>query len=230
MATAAIWTVALLLILGEFNVSLGPLIAGAGIAGIALGFGAQSVVRDFLAGVFIMLEDQMAVGDIVDLGDAVGTVEDVSLRATTVRDVNGVVWHVPNGEIQRVANKSQNWSRALLDITVAYDTDLRRAQQVIKEAADALAADAEWKDRIVGEPEVWGIQDLAADAVVIRLVIQTAAAEQYAIERELRLRIKEAFDEAGIDIPFPQRTVWIRDLSPEPRYGADGSPGDQPGT
>ena len=223
LASTAIWTVAALLILGELNVSLGPLVAGAGIAGVALGFGAQSMVKDFLNGIFILTEDQMGVGDIVDLGDAVGTVETVTLRATTVRDVNGTVWHVPNGEILRVGNKSQHWSRALLDLTVAYDTDLREAQRIVKEVADDLAADEEWRDRVVGEPEVWGIQDLAADAVVIRLVIQTVAAEQYAIERDLRLRIKEAFDDAGIDIPFAQRTVWIRDL--DPPLGGTPDPG-----
>src|SRR6185369_16289116 len=138
----AIWTVAAFMVLGEFGINLGPLIAGAGIIGVAIGFGSQSLVKDFLAGIFILVEDQYGVGDTVDLGEAVGVVEVVSLRTTRLRSVDGTVWHVPNGEIGRVGNKSQHWSRALLDVQVAYTTDITEARSVIKGVADQV-----WEDQ-----------------------------------------------------------------------------------
>ena len=209
VASAVICTIAGFLVLGEFGLNLAPLLAGAGILGIALGFGAQSLVRDFLSGLFILVEDQFGVGDIVDLDQqTVGTVEAVSLRTTRLRSVDGTVWHVPNGDIRRVGNKSQHWSRALLDVEVAYDTDIDHAKAVIQRVADAL-----WQERddILEEPEVWGVERLAANAVVIRLVVKTRPADQYAVSRELRQRLKEAFDVEGIEIPFPQQVVWHRD-------------------
>ena len=159
----------------------------------------------------MLVEDQFGVGDVVDLGEVTGTVEKVTLRVTTLRDVNGAVWHVPNSEVRRVVNKSQLWSRAVLDIDVAYDTDLRRAEGIIQRVADELWRDTDFDGGdIIDPPEVWGIERLGADGVTIRLVVKTDPAEQWAIARELRLRIKEALDEAGIEIPFPQRTVWVR--------------------
>lgn len=211
LVTAVIWTVASLMVLGQLGISLAPVLAGAGVLGIMLGFGAQSIVADFLAGIFMLLEDQFGVGDVVNVGEVTGTVEKVSLRVTTIRDVNGTVWHVPNSEIHRVGNLSQLWSRAVLDVEVAYDTDLRRAEGVIQRVADDLWHDAEFTaGDILEPPEVWGIQNLGADGIAIRLVVKTDPAEQWVVGRELRLRIKEAFDEAGIEIPFPQRTVWLR--------------------
>jgi len=211
VTTFGIWTVAFFMMLGELGINIAPLIAGAGIAGIALGFGAQTIVRDFLAGLFMIVEDQYGVGDIVNVGEFSGTVEKVSLRTTTLREVTGTLWHVPNGEIKRVGNLSQLWSRALLDIEVAYDTDLRLAEGVIQRVANEMWRDPEWGgDELMEEPEVWGIQSLGSSGIAIRLVIKTEPATQWAVERELRLRIKEAFDEAGIEIPFPQRTVWLR--------------------
>jgi small conductance mechanosensitive channel len=221
-----VWTVALLTCLGELGINLAPLLAGAGIAGIAIGFGAQTLVRDFLSGLFMMLEDQFGVGDVIDVGEASGTVEGVSLRTTRVRDVEGVVWHVPNGEITRVGNKSQQWSRALLDIAVAYDTDLSTALRVIKETADELSRDPEWSPVILSEPEVWGVEDLAASSMVIRLVVQTRPLEQWRVARELRARIKGAFDATGIEIPFPQQTVTYRSSSPPPPPPGAGPEGD----
>lgn len=211
LATAIIWCVVLLLVLGQVGISLAPLLAGAGVAGLVLGLGAQSVVADFLAGMFMLIEDQFGVGDVIDTGEVTGTVEEVSLRVTTLRDVNGTVWHIPNSEIHRVANMSQLWSRAVLDIEVAYETDIRRAEGVIQRVADELWQDPEFQaGDIIDAPEVWGVQNLGADGVAIRLVVKTDPAEQWAVARELRLRIKEALDEAGIEIPFPQRTVWVR--------------------
>ena len=210
LATATIYTIAFLTILGEFDISLGPLLAGAGIAGVALGFGAQSMVKDFLAGFFMVVEDQFGVGDVIDVGEATGTVEKLTLRATRLRSVDGTVWHVPNGVIQRVGNQSQQWARALLDVSVAYGTDLRQAQDVIKATADALWRDAEWSDLLLEEPELWGVEMLAADSVDIRLVLKTKPGMQWKVMRELRIRLKEALDTAGIEIPFQQRTLWIR--------------------
>lgn len=201
VATAMIWSIAFVTILGELAINLGPLIASAGIAGVALGFGAQSLVKDVLSGFFILVEDQYGVGDIVDLGDASGTVEAVSLRTTRLRDVEGNVWHVPNGTIERVANKSQDWARALLDLNVAYGSDVDRAMAVIQETADGLWTDPDWTGTILEQPEVWGIEELAAYSIDIRLVLKTQPAAQWRVTRELRRRIVLAFDAAGIEIP-----------------------------
>lgn len=211
LTTVVVWSIAFFLILGQFNVDLRPLLAGAGVLGVALGFGAQSVVADFLSGFFMLIEDQFGVGDVIDVGEANGVVEDVSLRVTTLRDVNGTVWHIRNSEIRRVANKSQLWSRAVLDVEVAYDTDVRRAEGIIQRVADELWRDQGFtKGDIIEPPEVWGVERLNPDGVVIRLVVKTDPAEQWVVARELRIRIKEALEEAGIEIPFPQRTVWLR--------------------
>ncbi len=217
IVVAIVWSIAGLMILGQLNIDLAPLIAGAGIGGIALGFGAQSIVKDFLSGLFMLIEDQYGVGDVIDVGDATGTVENVSLRSTTIRDVFGTVWHVPNGEIARVGNYSQLWSRALIDVEVAYDVDLRFAQGVIQRVADEFWNDPEWGgDELMERPEVWGIQNLGASGIAIRLVVKTEPSMQWSVERELRLRVKEALDVAGIEIPFPQQTVWVRNQGDHP--------------
>ena len=210
IATASIWTLAVFMILAEFDINLGPLIAGAGIVGVALGFGAQSLVRDFLSGMFMLVEDQFGVGDVIDVGEANGVVEGVSLRTTRIRSVDGTVWHVPNGEIHRVGNKSQQWSRALIDFQVAYNTDIAKAREVIKRVADEVWRDEELGEFILEEPEVWGVEAFGPDGVDIRLVIKTSPADQWKVMRELRQRMKSAFDAEGIEIPFPQRTVHVR--------------------
>lgn len=209
-ATAVIYTIAILMSLGEFDVNLGPLIAGAGIAGIALGFGAQSIVKDFLSGFFMLVEDQYAVGDIIDIGEAAGVVEAISLRATQVRDVNGTLWYVPNGEIHRVANKSQVWARAVLDIEVAYDTEIEKATRVIKEVADAVWEEHLSNATIIEEPEIWGVEQFGESAIVIRLVVKTEPGEQFMTGRAIRGRLVDAFEREGIKIPFPQRVVWMK--------------------
>ena len=208
VATFVVWATAAFMVLGQLGIELGPLLAGAGILGVAIGFGSQALVRDFLSGVFILIEDQFGVGDIVDIdGQTSGTVEAVSLRMTRLRGVDGTLWHVPNGEIRRVGNMSQHWSRALLDIEVAYDTDLDQAHAVIGDTAHEL-----WRcdDAILEAPEVWGVEALGAHGMTIRLVVKTTPSEQYRVSRELRARLKAAFDAAGIEIPFPQQTVWHR--------------------
>ena len=210
IASVFIWAIAITLILGELGVDLGPLIAGAGIAGIAIGFGAQSLVKDFLSGIFMLVEDQYGVGDIIDAGDASGTVEAVSLRTTRLRDVKGTVWHIPNGSIARVGNMSQQWARALLDIEVAYGTDLDEAQAAIKEVADGVWRAPAWKGKILEEPEVWGVEDLGPDAIVLRLVVKTRPAEQFPVMRELRRRLSEVLPARHIEMSPPQREVWVR--------------------
>jgi small conductance mechanosensitive channel len=210
IASVFIWAIAVTLILGELGVSIGPLIAGAGIAGIAIGFGAQSLVKDFLSGIFMLVEDQYGVGDIIDAGDASGTVEAVTLRTTRLRDVKGTVWHIPNGSITRVGNMSQQWARALLDIEVAYGTDLDRAQAVIKEVADGLWHDRAWKGKILEEPEVWGVENLGPDAIVLRLVVKTRPAEQFPVMRELRRRLSDSMAASKIEMPHAHSEVWVR--------------------
>ena len=210
VASAAILGIAGLMILAEWGFNLAPLIASAGIAGVALGFGAQSLVADFLSGVFMLLEDQYGVGDIIDLDGASGTVEDVQLRVTRLRSVDGVVWWVRNGEVKRVGNKSQNWSRVVLDVGVAYKSDIAEVRRVMGEEADRLYREQEWEGVLLEEPEVWGVESLAEDAVVVRLVLKTIPGKQWGVARELRERVKARFDAEGIEIPFPQRTVWVR--------------------
>jgi len=207
--TVVVWTIAGVMILGELGVALGPLIAGAGIAGVALGFGAQSLVKDFISGTFMLIEDQYGVGDIVDAGEATGTVEAVSLRTTRLRDVNGTVWHIPNGNILRIGNMSQQWARALLDVSLATDTDVDHAQDVIKRVADSVWNDSDWHGEILEEPEVWGVERLGPDAIVIRLVVKTKPAEQFTVMRELRRRLLEAFAAEGVELPDPGRVVWV---------------------
>jgi small-conductance mechanosensitive channel len=226
VASFAIFAIAALLILGEAGTNLGPLLAGAGILGIAFGFGSQALVKDFLSGLFILVEDQFGVGDIVDLdGQTAGTVEAVSLRTTRLRAVDGTVWHVPNGDISRVGNKSQHWSRALLDVDIAYDTDIDHAKAVIKRVADGLCRE---RDDILEAPEVWGVESLGPHSVVIRLVVKTRPSDQYPVSRELRQRLKEAFDAEGIEIPFQQQTVWNREDEPPPHVKKRATAGPGP--
>ena len=210
VGVVGVWTIAAFMSLSELGLDLGPLIAGAGIVGVALGFGSQHLVKDFVSGVFMLVEDQYGVGDVIDAGPATGRVEGVSLRTTRLRDEYGTVWHMPNGQISRVGNQSQQWARALLDVEVAYETDIPEATEVIKSTADQLCSEEAFEGVILEEPEVWGVQNLGADGIAIRLVVKTAPDAQLHVERELRARLKKAFDAAGIEIPFPQRTVWHR--------------------
>jgi small-conductance mechanosensitive channel len=201
VVTITIWSIAVLTVLEILGVSLGPLIAGAGIAGLALGFGAQSLVKDFLSGLFMLMEDQYGVGDVIDTGVATGTVEGVSLRTTRVRDADGVVWHVPNGTILRVGNKSQQWSRAVVDVPVSSQADAGAATEVIRGVSDDVWHDPELAPVILAEPSVLGVESLAPGRVVIRVVVRTRPQEQWRVERELRVRIKAALDGAGITMP-----------------------------
>jgi small conductance mechanosensitive channel len=177
---------------------------------VALGFGAQNLVKDFLSGVMMLLEDQYGVGDVIDMGEAAGVVEAVGLRITRLRSVDGTVWYVRNGEVIRVGNSSQDWARAVIDISVSYQAEPARVRELLAQVSHELAEDLEWERLILEEPEVWGVENLAADSVVVRLVVKTKPLEQWRVARELRERIKVRLDAEGIEIPFPQRTIWIR--------------------
>jgi small-conductance mechanosensitive channel len=201
LATAAIFGLAFLTILGEIGINLGPLIAGAGVVGVAVGFGAQSLVKDFIAGFFMLIEDQYGVGDIVDVGEVNGTVEAVTLRSTRIRDVHGTVWHVPNGEIKRVGNKSQQWARAVLDVVVAHGTDVAQATEVLARVASDLREDPDWREEILEDPEVLGVEAVDSAGVTIRLVVKTQPASQFRLLRELRARVTAAFAAEGIRVP-----------------------------
>ena len=214
VTSLVIFGVAFATVLSEVGVDLGPVLASAGILGVALGFGAQNLVKDYLNGIFMIVEDQYGVGDAVDVGEASGIVEDVGLRVTRLRNVDGTVWYVRNGEILRVGNMSQGWSRALLDVSVAYGTDVDHAENVIERVAREASEGETVGSFILEEPEVWGVERLGADGIDIRLVVKTAPLEQWKVARELRHRLKEAFEEEGIEIPFPQRSLWLR-TSPE---------------
>lgn len=201
ITTAVVVTIVVLEVLEQLGINLAPLLAGAGILGVALGFGAQSLVKDFISGVFMILEDQYGVGDWVDLGEAAGGIEAVGLRVTRLRDVNGTVWYVRNGEVIRVGNMTQNWSHSLVDITVGYESDIDQVRTLVQQVADELYHEPEYNGIITQPPEVWGVQSLDKDGVVVRLVLTTVPMRQWGIERQLRERIKKVFDDNGIRIP-----------------------------
>ena len=206
----AIWVIAALMVFGIVGIQLAPLLAGAGIAGVALGFGAQSLVKDCIAGLFMLMEDQYGIGDVIDLGEAVGVVEEVSLRTTVLRGVDGTVWHVPNGVVQRVGNRSQLWSVAVVDVDVAYETDVARARELLQRAADEVCSRDDLADSVIEPPIVLGVEALAADGITLRLTVKVQPGTQWPLQRAVREHVKAVFDEAAIEIPYPQRTVWIR--------------------
>lgn len=208
VASTAILVFALLSILGEVGINLAPLVAGAGIAGVAIGFGAQSMVRDFLAGIFIVIEDQYGVGDWVDLGEqAAGEVERVSLRTTALRDLEGTLWVVPNGEIRRVANMSQTWSRAVVDVRVPNDADLSEAMAIIRTSAAGMA---ESLPQTIDAPEVLGVQSFTPGAVIVRVTVKTEPGAQWAAARAMRVALKQDLDDAGI-----RATPAVLSMAPE---------------
>jgi small conductance mechanosensitive channel len=179
------------------------LLATAGIVGVALGFGTQTMVRDFISGFFIVAEDQFGVGDTIDVGGgAKGIVERITLRATHIRDPEGTMWHVANGQIVKVANKSQEWARALIDVVLPYDADISAVSDVMQEVADTIQSDPEWSSKITERAEIWGIQEFDSDGVHVRMVIKTEPAAQFGVLRELRARMKETFDERGISFAY----------------------------
>lgn len=199
LTTGVIGVTVVLAVLGEIGIDLAPLLAGAGVVGVAVGFGAQTLVKDFLSGIFLIAEDQYGVGDVIDLGAGTsGTVEAVGLRVTRLRSVDGTVWYVRNGDVVRVGNRAQGWARAVLDTEVGWGEDVERVQALLAGVGEAFAADPAWREEVLEPPEVWGVESLSTDTVVVRLVVKTAPLQQWRVSRELRRRIKVCFDEAGI--------------------------------
>ncbi|MGC5627788.1 mechanosensitive ion channel family protein [Georgenia sp. Z1344] len=203
IASFVIFGVAFMMILGEFGINLAPILASAGVVGLAIGFGAQSLVQDFISGLFMMSEDQIGVGDVVDVGDAVGTVEEMTMRITKIRDLDGNVWYVRNGEIRRVANMNQDWANALIEIPLDYSVDLPRAKQVIESGLEEFATDPEFAAEILDAPEVSGVTAIGNGAVTMRMIIKTRPGSQWAIGRAARAHLKVRFDEEGIQVAVP---------------------------
>jgi len=200
--TAIVAIMAILLIVTEIDANLtGAFSLITAALGAGLGFGAQNIVKDILNGLFMVGEDQLGVGDVVDLGAATGVVEYVGVRVTQVRDVNGTLWFVRNGEILRVGNMSQGWARVIIDLAIPYDTDLDEVQKRMLETANGLAADSKWRSRILEKPEIWGLESISAEALVIRLVMKTRSGSKDDVARELRIRLKRALDDLGIKLP-----------------------------
>lgn len=198
-----------LLTLNQF-IEIGPLLAGVGVLGLAVSFGAQSLVKDVFTGFFMLMEEQFAVGDVIEAGGKSGVVERITLRVVQLRDLRGVVHVIPNGEIKAVSNMTYGWSRAVVDISVGYGEDINRTLDVIRDEAARFEQDPEWKPLFDGGVELLGVEDLGDNAVVVRVLLRTVAGKQWGAAREFRRRIKNRFDREGIEIPFPQRTVHVR--------------------
>jgi small conductance mechanosensitive channel len=200
-ASITIFSIALVIIVGDMGLNLAPVLASAGVLGVAIGFGAQNLVKDFLAGIFMLLEDQYGVGDVIDIGTVSGTVEAVSLRITRMRDVNGVVWYVRNGTIKKAGNESQGWARAVVDFPISYERDVSRVRELMQHAAAQLWLDPSFSGVILEAPEVWGIQELSSQGVVMRVTAKTVPLRQWEVARELRERLKRALDGPVAAVP-----------------------------
>jgi moderate conductance mechanosensitive channel len=208
VARVVIWAIAVVTVLSLLTVPIGPIIAGAGIAGLAIGFGAQSLVRDYFAGFFILLEDQFGIGDVISVTpEIVGKVEEITLRVTRLRSLDGTVWFVPNGEIRQVGNRSKEWARAVVDVEIAYKEDVAEVIPVIREIGAKLRDDPDLGPTILEDIEILGVEQLGSSGVTIRTFIKTQPLEQFPVARRLRQELKAAFDELGIEIPFPHRKL-----------------------
>jgi small-conductance mechanosensitive channel len=217
ISSSVVLVVAVVMVLAEFGVNLGPILASAGIVGVALGFGAQNLVRDFLAGVFILLEDQLGVGDVVDLGQASGTVEAVGLRITTVRDAYGTVWYVRNGEILRVGNKTQDFAVAVVDLPLGHGADLPLASEIADRVAKDRVGQDDLSEHVLAPPEVLGVEKVATEGVTLRLTTRVAAGRQFAVQRALNAAIADAFDDAGLPAPGTTPSAAPEEPAPVPR-------------
>lgn len=202
-----IWTVTIVMIIAELGFNIAPVIASAGVVGVALSFGAQSLVKDFLSGIFMVAEDQLGIGDWVNLGDTVGEVEAVGLRTTQVRDAEGTLWHVRNGEILRVGNSSQGWARIIIDLPIPYDADIDEMSEFLVETTKQAIELPGIKGNVSGQPQYLGVQSVTGESVVLRLTVTTAPAEQFAVGRRLRAELKKAMDRQGIRIPLAHQSV-----------------------
>jgi small conductance mechanosensitive channel len=205
--TVVVFGAALVLVLDVLGVPVLGILGAAGVVAAGLAFGAQNLVKDILNGMFMVFEDQFGIGDVVDLGVASGTVESVGVRITSIRDVNGTLWHVRNGEILRVGNKSQGWARVIIDLPVPYHADLEEVKETILATAKELAADPQWRRKVLETPEIWGVESVTAEALVVRLVVKTRSPDQWDIARELRMRIKLGLDRLGVNVPSLNRMI-----------------------
>lgn len=200
--------VAIMMILQELGIEVGPLIAGAGIVGLAVGFGGQYLIRDIITGLFLMLENQYRIGDVVNIEGLGGAVQDISLRKTTLRDLDGTVHHIPHGSITKISNLSKDFARVNLDMGVAYNTNLEHLIEVINRTGNELAADPAFKDAIITPPQFLRVNEFADSAIVVKILGDTKPLRQWEVAGELRKRLKIAFDTEGIEIPFPQRVIY----------------------
>jgi moderate conductance mechanosensitive channel len=215
ITTAVTAGIILLMILSTLGQNIAPILASAGVLGLAVGFGAQNLVKDFISGVFMLLEDQYGVGDIVDMGEAIGTVEGVGLRVTRLRGFDGVLWHVRNGEVIRIGNRSQGWSSLTHDVEVAPDENIPQVEELINGVAQAIAEDDAFRDKILETPKVVGIEAVTGHSITLRVIGRCAANEQFGVLRELRLRLKALFDTEDIRVPAP---TW-----PDQQSGTTGT-------
>jgi small conductance mechanosensitive channel len=222
VASITILVIAGMLILSELKYSLAPVLASAGILGVAVGFGAQNLVKDFLSGMFMILEDQYGVGDVIDVGEATGTVESVGLRTTRLRDINGTVWHVRNGEIVRVGNKSQGFAQVVLDIPLPYGVDVDAAGRTMQDVAEAMRREQGWAEEIIEEPQLLGVEQITEDGVVLRLTVKVRPLQQWRVGRELRRRLKDRFDADGIRLAHAEGRIYVR--GPSGAGTGSGSP------
>ncbi|GAA1411869.1 mechanosensitive ion channel family protein [Catellatospora coxensis] len=197
VVTATVFSLAFLIVLSELEINVGPLLASLGVAGVALGFGAQSLVKDLIAGMFMLLEDQYGVGDTIDTGEALGVVETVGLRIVSIRDIHGVLWHVRNGEIIRVGNKSQGWATVMIDVPIGF-VGVDKATAVLRRAVDAFAHDPQYSGYFLESPQVLGVENISVDGAVIRTVCKTSTDRQWDLQREMRRRLTEALEASGI--------------------------------
>lgn len=203
IASAIIFGVGFIMMLGEVGINLGPILASAGVVGLAVAFGAQNLVQDFMSGIFMMIEDQYGVGDVIDVGDAVGTVEDVTLRVTKIRDLDGGLWHVRNGNIMRVCNMNQDWANAVVEIPLDYSVDVSHAETVIHASISEFAAKPEHKAKILEKPDLSGVVGIGNGSVTVRIIVKTKPGEQWGLGRALRGHLKGSFDAAGIAVAYP---------------------------
>jgi small conductance mechanosensitive channel len=201
--------IAIMMIIRELGLDIGPILAGAGIIGLAVGFGAQSLVKDIISGFFILLEDQYRVGDIVQIGGVAGQVEHMSLRVSILRDLEGKVHYVPNGSVNVVSNLTKEWARAVLDIGVAYKEDVDQVMNILRELGDEMAKDPTYSQYIMEPLQILGLSDFADSAVVIKVMFKTLPLKQWDVGREFRRRVKKTFDAKGIEIPFPHVTLYM---------------------
>lgn len=202
-----IWLIATMMILSEVGIAIGPLLAAAGVVGLALGFGGQYLIRDLISGMFIILENQYRAGDVVCFDKTCGLVEHMTLRMTTLRDLSGTIHHVPHGEVHTVSNLSKGYSRVNLDIGVAYDSDLDHVIEVVNRVGKELTEDPKWSEHILKAPEFLRVDDFADSAIIIKILGDTTPIMQWDVTGELRKRLKVAFDKEGIVIPFNQVVV-----------------------